>query len=62
MKIELQVEPIMGEMTDELPVATAEEVQVLPNVADKFPGRVWLACWIAAAERFSYYGVQAMFR
>ncbi|KAJ5950768.1 uncharacterized protein N7479_009181 [Penicillium vulpinum] len=63
MKTELQAHPVTGESPDgQLREATLEEVQTLPNVADKLPGRVWLACLIAAAERFSYYGVQATFQ
>ncbi|WEW61344.1 peptide transporter ptr2 [Emydomyces testavorans] len=43
-------------------VATDEEIRTLRNVPDRLPGRVWLACLIAAAERCSFYGSQALFQ
>ncbi|KAJ5527517.1 oligopeptide transporter [Penicillium frequentans] len=57
MKPESKKQPVMGESHEQLREATLQEVQNLP---DKLPARVWLACLIAGAERFSFYGVQAM--
>lgn len=59
MKPESKKQPVMGESHEQLREATLQEVQNLP---DKLPARVWLACLIAGAERFSFYGVQAMIR
>ena len=36
--------------------ATNDEIKSLRHVVDDIPSRVWLAVYVSAAERFSFFG------
>lgn len=42
--------------------ATEEEIRTLPHIIDEIPAAVWIAQFIGAAERFTYYGITAPWR
>lgn len=42
--------------------ATEEELRTLPHVIDDIPLAVWIAAFVGAAERFTYYGITAPWR
>lgn len=42
--------------------ATDREVETLRNVVDDLPVTVWIAAFVGAAERFTFYGLTAPWR
>lgn len=42
--------------------ATDQEVETLRNVVDDLPVTVWIAAFVGAAERFTFYGLTAPWR
>jgi len=41
---------------------TEDEVKNLRHVVDDIPGIVWIAAFVGAAERFTFYGITAPWR
>ena len=42
--------------------ATEDEINSLPHIVDNIPVAVWIAEFVGAAERFTYYGITTPWR